>query len=123
VPANSGGEGRARQARRVGSEWAATVYLAVVHVTGYMLALMHQGQKGFRVWVTEPGGKVQSTASSRWSTWCARAGAFAKCHDFTWDRGGPRVLTPTVCFPHPDKHPLDSGFTTSRWPGFVTWDL
>ena len=29
---------------------------AVVHVTGYMLALAHQGQEGFRVWVVEPGG-------------------------------------------------------------------
>jgi hypothetical protein len=26
---------------------------AVVHVTGYMLALTHQGQEGFRVWVVE----------------------------------------------------------------------
>ena len=25
----------------------------VVHVTGYMLALTHQGQEGFRVWVVE----------------------------------------------------------------------
>src|SRR6478672_13940892 len=32
---------------------------AVVHVTGYMLALAHQGQEGFRVWVIEPGGKLQ----------------------------------------------------------------
>jgi hypothetical protein len=32
---------------------------AVVHVTGYMLALAHQGQEGFRVWVVEPGGAVQ----------------------------------------------------------------
>jgi hypothetical protein len=31
---------------------------AVVHVTGYMLALAHQGQEGFRVWVVEPGGEV-----------------------------------------------------------------
>jgi hypothetical protein len=31
---------------------------AVVHVTGYMLALAHQGQEGFRVWVTEPEGSV-----------------------------------------------------------------
>ena len=31
---------------------------AVVHVTGYMLALAHQGQEGFRVWVVEPGGDV-----------------------------------------------------------------
>jgi hypothetical protein len=31
---------------------------AVVHVTGYMLALAHQGQEGFRVWVVEPGGAV-----------------------------------------------------------------
>jgi hypothetical protein len=32
---------------------------AVVHVTGYMLALAHQGQEGFRVWVVEVGGEVQ----------------------------------------------------------------
>jgi len=32
---------------------------AVVHVTGYMLALGHQGQEGFRVWVVEPEGLVQ----------------------------------------------------------------
>ena len=32
---------------------------AVVHVTGYMLALAHEGQEGFRVWVVEPGGQVQ----------------------------------------------------------------
>ena len=31
---------------------------AVVHVTGYMLALAHQGQAGFRVWVIEPEGVV-----------------------------------------------------------------
>ena len=31
---------------------------AVVHVTGYMLALAHQGQEGFRVWVIEPDGGV-----------------------------------------------------------------
>ena len=31
---------------------------AVVNVTGYMLALAHQGQEGFRVWVVEPGGEV-----------------------------------------------------------------
>jgi hypothetical protein len=31
---------------------------AVVHVTGYMLALAHQGQEGFRVWVVEPSGEV-----------------------------------------------------------------
>jgi hypothetical protein len=30
----------------------------VVHVTGYMLAMAHQGQEGFRVWVTEPEGLV-----------------------------------------------------------------
>ena len=32
---------------------------AVVHVTGYMLALAHQGQEGFRVWVVEPDGEVR----------------------------------------------------------------
>jgi hypothetical protein len=32
---------------------------AVVHVTGYMLAMAHEGQEGFRVWVVEPGGEVQ----------------------------------------------------------------
>jgi hypothetical protein len=26
---------------------------SVVHVTGYMLALGHQGQEGFRVWIIE----------------------------------------------------------------------
>ncbi len=31
---------------------------AVVHVTGYMLALSHQGQEGFRVWVIEPEGVI-----------------------------------------------------------------
>jgi hypothetical protein len=75
------------------------------------------------VWVTEPGGRVHEHYVVSLVDVCARAGPFAKCHDFTWDRGGPRVLTPTVYFAHPDKHPLDSGFTTSRWPGFVVWDL
>ena len=32
---------------------------AVVHVTGYMLALAHQGQEGFRVWVFESESRVQ----------------------------------------------------------------
>jgi len=31
---------------------------AVVHVTGYMLALARQGQQGFRVWVAEPDGDL-----------------------------------------------------------------
>jgi hypothetical protein len=31
---------------------------AVVHVTGYMLALAHQGQEGFRVWVIETEGVI-----------------------------------------------------------------
>ena len=31
----------------------------VVQVTGYMLALAHRGQEGFRVWVVEPGGEVR----------------------------------------------------------------
>ncbi|HEV7364976.1 MAG TPA: hypothetical protein VGN76_03940 [Gemmatimonadales bacterium] len=31
---------------------------AVVHVTGYMLALGRQGQEGFRVWVIESDGVV-----------------------------------------------------------------
>jgi hypothetical protein len=31
---------------------------AVVHVTGYMLALAHQGQEGFRMWVIEPRGTM-----------------------------------------------------------------
>jgi hypothetical protein len=42
-----------RQARRLASP-----PFAVVHVTGYMLALAHQGQPGFRVWVVEPSGQV-----------------------------------------------------------------
>lgn len=38
-----------RQARLKGS----VPPFVVVHVTGYMLALTHQGQEGFRVWVIE----------------------------------------------------------------------
>ena len=34
---------------------------AVIHVTGYMLALARQGQEGFRVWVVEPGGTMYET--------------------------------------------------------------
>ena len=45
-----------RQARRESFVFPPYV---VVHVTGYMLALAHQGQEGFRVWVVEPGGAVQ----------------------------------------------------------------
>jgi hypothetical protein len=45
-----------RQARREGLVFPPYV---VVHVTGYMLALAHQGQEGFRVWVIEPGGEVR----------------------------------------------------------------
>ena len=45
-----------RQARR---ESLVFPPYAVVHVTGYMLALAHQGQEGFRVWVVEPGGEVR----------------------------------------------------------------
>jgi hypothetical protein len=44
-----------RQARQEGLAFPP---YAVVHVTGYMLALAHQGQEGFRVWVIEPGGGV-----------------------------------------------------------------
>src|SRR3954469_11327372 len=40
-----------RQARRDGLVFPP---YAVIHVTGYMLALAHQGQQGFRVWVIEP---------------------------------------------------------------------
>lgn len=32
---------------------------AVAHVTGYMLAMAHQGQAGFQVWIIEPGGKAR----------------------------------------------------------------
>jgi hypothetical protein len=45
-----------RQARR---ESLVVPPYAVVHVTGYMRALSHQGQEGFRVWVVEPGGEVR----------------------------------------------------------------
>jgi hypothetical protein len=31
---------------------------AVVHVTGYMLALAQEGRQGFRVWIVEPDGSV-----------------------------------------------------------------
>jgi hypothetical protein len=30
---------------------------AVVHVTGYMLAVAHQGQEGFRIRIVEPDGE------------------------------------------------------------------
>ncbi len=40
----------AQQARNKG---LAVPPYAIVHVTGYMLALAHQGQEGFRVWVVE----------------------------------------------------------------------
>ena len=30
----------------------------VVHMTGYQLALAHQGWEGFRIWVVEPGPVV-----------------------------------------------------------------
>jgi hypothetical protein len=30
---------------------------AVIHVTGYMLAIAHQGQEGFRVRIVEPDGE------------------------------------------------------------------
>jgi hypothetical protein len=45
--------------RRTRRESFVTPPYAVVHVTGYMLALAHQGQEGFRVWVVEPGGEVR----------------------------------------------------------------
>ena len=45
--------------RQVQSEGLVVPPYPVVHVTGYMLALAHQGQEGFRVWVIEQGGAVQ----------------------------------------------------------------
>ena len=45
-----------REARRGGLVFPP---YAVTHVTGYMLALAHEGQGGFRVWVIELGGKVR----------------------------------------------------------------
>jgi hypothetical protein len=45
-----------RQAR--GEDLVVPPYVVVVHVTGYMLALAHQGPEGFRVWVIEPSGHV-----------------------------------------------------------------
>jgi hypothetical protein len=47
--------GVSRQARRDGLVFPP---YAVVHVTGYMLALAHQAQAGFRVWVIESDGVV-----------------------------------------------------------------
>jgi len=44
-----------RQVRREGMVFPP---YTVVHVTGYMLALAHQGQEGFRVWVIESGDMV-----------------------------------------------------------------
>ena len=43
---------------RVPSEGPVEPPFAVIHVTGYMLALAHQGQEGFRVWVVESGGTM-----------------------------------------------------------------
>ena len=45
----------ARQARREGFVFPP---YAVVHVTGYMLALSQQGQQGFRIWVIESEDQV-----------------------------------------------------------------
>jgi hypothetical protein len=45
-----------QQARQDGLVWPP---YAVVHVTGYMLALAHQGQEGFRVWVVESEDMIQ----------------------------------------------------------------
>jgi hypothetical protein len=47
--------GVSRQAHRDG---LVSFPYAVVHVTGYMLALAHQGHDGFRVWVFEADGAV-----------------------------------------------------------------
>ena len=44
-----------RQARR---EARVVPPYAVVHVTGYMLALSQQGQQGFRIWVIESEDQV-----------------------------------------------------------------
>jgi len=45
--------------RQVGRESLVFPPYALVHVTGYMLALAHEGQEGFRVWVVEPGDEVR----------------------------------------------------------------
>ena len=42
--------------RRARNDGLVSPPYTVVHVTGYMLALSHQGQEGFRVLVVEPDG-------------------------------------------------------------------
>jgi hypothetical protein len=64
-----------------------------------MLALAHQGQEGFRVWVVEPGGEVQEHYYTSLTDMVAQAGVFAKRGDSTWNRSVLRVLTATVCSP------------------------
>jgi hypothetical protein len=44
--------------RRAQEDGLASAPYVVVHVTGYMLALAHQGQEGFRIWVTESGSAL-----------------------------------------------------------------
>jgi hypothetical protein len=56
VYSSTDAKGVIRQVRREG---LVLPPYAVVHVTGYMLALAHQGQEGFRVWVVEPGDEVR----------------------------------------------------------------
>ena len=44
--------------RRARNDGLVSPPYVVIHVTGYMLALAHQGQEGFRVFVVEPDGGV-----------------------------------------------------------------
>jgi hypothetical protein len=56
VYSSTDAEDVSRQARLDGLVFPPYV---VVHVTGYMLALAHQGQEGFRIWVFEGESRIQ----------------------------------------------------------------
>jgi len=89
---------------------------AVVHVTGYMLAMAHQGQEGFRVWVVEPGGQVQNSTSSRSWIRFARAGVFAKCSDVARNQRVSRVLTcPVLSSQYAAVPPSRRNASVSDW--------
>ena len=66
--------------------------LVVVHVPGYMLALAHQGQERFRVWVVELGGGVHEQYIVSLVDMARAIGVFANRRDSTKQGGILRAL-------------------------------